>query len=90
MHASNMPQRLSPQLLETLAPGTDEVVAGIWAGSHGFTVRCVPTRRTVAAEVPGGLLYGKWRCGRHRDAAAEWRWLHTLPALGMRTPTPLV
>ncbi len=90
MHASNMPQRLSAQVLATLPPGTAEVVSGIWAGSHGFTVRCVPTRRTVAAEAVGGAVYGKWRCGRHRDARAEWRWLHALPALGLRTPTPLL
>jgi hypothetical protein len=61
----------------------------LWDGALGRTVRCVPTRRTVAAPVVGGWLFAKWRQGASRDAAAEWRWLHELPALGLRTPEPV-
>ena len=89
MHASNMPQRVSPEVLAALPPGTAQAVVGMWSGSHGFTVRCVPSRRTVVVEGEGGRLYGKWRMRRHEDAVAEWRWLHVLPTLGLRTPTPV-
>lgn len=39
--------------------------------------------------VDGAQLYAKLRCGRRRDAVAEWHWLHALPAMGVRTPAPV-
>ena len=75
-----------------VAPG-----GAIWAalvamtqGALGFTVRCTPRRRTVFADLPGvGLVFGKIRQGRIRDAKAEWRWLHRLPELGLAVPWPV-
>jgi len=63
-----------------------------WAlasGRIGRTVRCTPQRRTVMGEDDGGLVFAKVRRGRRRDAAAEWRWLHELPRLGLAAPAPL-
>lgn len=67
----------------------DEAVTGLWQGTYGRIVRCVPTRWTVALERDGGWLFAKFRHGERRRAAAEWRWLHLLPLLGMRTPAPV-
>ena len=89
MHASNKPYPAVPETFALLAAGHADAVAAMWAGALGHTVRCVPTRRTVAAAVAAGWLFGKWRRGRKRDAAAEWRWLHVLPTLGIRTATPV-
>jgi hypothetical protein len=52
-------------------------------------VRCVPTRRTVTCALGKQRLFGKWRLGQRRLAAAEWHWLHVLPMLGLRVPAPL-
>jgi hypothetical protein len=49
----------------------------------------VPTRRTVSTLQEGDRLFGKWHLGRSREAAAEWRWLHVLPLLGLRTADPV-
>ncbi|MGB3968405.1 MAG: lipopolysaccharide kinase InaA family protein [Planctomycetota bacterium] len=49
----------------------------------------MPTRRTVAVPVGGGWLFGKWRLGERARAAAEWRWLHVLPLLGVRASQPV-
>ncbi len=66
-----------------------DAVASMWDGALGRTVRCVPTRRTVAAQVGDAWLFGKWRHGARRAAAAEWHWLHVLPLLGVRVPEPV-
>lgn len=89
MHASNKPQDPRQAGLELSAGGHAEAVRGLWAGSLGRTVRCVPTRRTVSVESAGTVLYGKWRRGQHRRAAAEWRWLHVLPLCGLLVPAPV-
>ncbi|MBM4061478.1 MAG: hypothetical protein FJ265_10355 [Planctomycetes bacterium] len=89
MPASNAPQRPTPATFAALPPDLAPAVAGLWNGSLGHTVRCVPTRRVVAAETGAGWLFGKWRVGARADAAAEWRWLHLLPLLGLRTPAPV-
>lgn len=90
MDASNKPESLGGPRFAMLEPERAAAVRGIWAGALGHTVRCVPTRRTVAAALPGGLLFGKWHLRCFRAAAAEWRWLHVLPLLGMRTAEPLI
>ncbi|MFM1873959.1 MAG: lipopolysaccharide core heptose(I) kinase RfaP [Planctomycetota bacterium] len=69
-----------------MPPEWRTLASGIWHGTIGITVRCVPTRRTVAASDAGHCLFGKWRVGRFADARAEWRWLGELPVLGLRTP----
>lgn len=89
MHASNKPDSPTGPWLAMLAPSQAEAVRGMWAGSVGHTVRCVPTRRTVAVALGGEWLFGKWRIGRGSAAAAEWRWLHVLPLLGIRTAEPI-
>jgi hypothetical protein len=63
-----------------------------WAlasGRIGQTVRCTPRRWTVMGEDDGDMVFAKVRRGRRRDAAAEWRWLHELPRLGLAAPAPL-
>lgn len=90
MDASNKPEDLAGPRLATLDPGRAAVVRDLWHGAVGRTVRCVPTRRTVTAPVGGGWLFGKWHVGSFATAAAEWRWLHVLPLLGVRTAEPLV
>jgi len=76
-----------PQELQGLPEDVAAAVGGMWAGSRGATVRCVPTRRTMMVRVPAGrVLFGKLRQGRARDARAEWHWLHVLPLLGLRVP----
>ena len=90
MDASNKPEGLAGPRFATLGPSRAAAVRGIWAGAVGRTVRCVPTRRTVAAQCDGEWTFGKWHVGCHRTAAAEWHWLHVLPLLGMRTAEPLV
>lgn len=90
MDASNKPEGHDGPRLATLDPERAAAVRGMWAGAVGHTVRCVPARRTVATAVAGGWLFGKWHVGCFRTAAAEWRWLHVLPLLGMRTAEPLI
>ncbi|MBL8729815.1 MAG: hypothetical protein JNM25_15410 [Planctomycetes bacterium] len=91
MDASNKPEDLDGPRMGTLGPERAAAVRGIWSGALGHTVRCVPARRTVAVAATGGAwLFGKWHVGCYRTAAAEWRWLHVLPLLGMRTAEPLV
>ncbi len=89
MHASNKPQ--APDHLGDGAGAGPHAAAlrALWWGAIGHTVRCVPTRRTVAAQVDGQWWFGKWRTGGRRTAAAEWHWLHVLPMLGLRTPPPI-
>lgn len=89
MHASNKPQDPTGEGLDLVAGVHAETVRGLWTGAVGSTVRCVPTRRTVSAAGAGGVVYGKWRQGHARDAAAEWHWLHVLPLLGLRVPKPV-
>lgn len=89
MHAGNKPELPdSPQLAASLGD-VHEAVAGLWQGSLGRIVRCVPTRWTAALATSEGWIFAKTRIGARRDAAAEWRWLHVLPLLGLRTPAPL-
>jgi hypothetical protein len=90
MDASNKPQGTDGPRMATLEPDRAAAVRGLWSGARGRTVRCVPDRRTVATEVEGGWLFGKWHVGCWRTAAAEWRWLHLLPLLGIHTAEPLV
>lgn len=89
MHASNKPDAPVAATFARLGPETAAAVASLWSGSAGCTVRCVPTRRTVALPVADRWLFAKWRRGKRRDAAREWRWLHLLPLLGLRTPFPV-
>ena len=89
MHASNKPEDPDSRGFELRAGEHAAVVRGLWAGSLGVTVRCVPTRRTVLASSGDGWLFAKWRVGHRRAAAAEWRWLHLLPMFGLRVPVPL-
>lgn len=76
---------------ELSAPGGEHAAAvlGIWHGSLGRTVRCVPTRRTLMAESAGRTLYAKVYRGRPRAVAEEWRWLHVLPMLSIAAPVPV-
>lgn len=90
MQSSNKPQVPESSTFARLEHEVAVAVQGLWNGSSGHTVRCVPTRRTVVVEVGGRFLFGKWRVGARRDAAAEWHWLHVLPLLGLRTPVPVV
>lgn len=89
MHASNKPDAPEAATFTRLGPEIASAVRALWAGSAGSTVRCVPTRRTVAMPIADGWLFGKWRRGKRTDAAAEWHWLHVLPLLGLRTPVPV-
>lgn len=89
MHASNKPEDPEAPGLAVMLGRHAEVVQGLWSGSLGHTVRCVPSRRTVAAPVGEGWIFGKWRVGERRAAAAEWHWLHVLPLLGLRVPEPV-
>lgn len=89
MHASNKPQSPDGAGLDLVAGVHAPAVRGLWSGAVGRTVRCVPTRRTVSVPSAGTVLYGKWRQGHARDAAAEWHWLHVLPLLGVRVPAPV-
>jgi hypothetical protein len=89
MHASNKAEPPDGPGLDLGAGFHAAAVRGLWSGSLGYTVRCVPTRRTVMAVVDEGRLFGKWRVGHRRNAAAEWRWLHLLPLLGIRVPEPV-
>lgn len=90
MHASNKPQVPDSSTFARLEPEVAVAVQGLWSGSSGHTVRCVPSRRTVAVQVSGRWLFAKWRSGALGNAAAEWRWLHLLPLLGLRTPVPVI
>ena len=90
MDASNKPDSPAGPWHTVLAPAVAAAVKGMWEGSVGHTVRCVPTRRTVAAAVGGSFVFGKWRLGLGSAASAEWRWLHLLPLLGIRTAEPIV
>jgi hypothetical protein len=89
MHASNKPDAPVAATFARLDPERAAAVRALWSGSAGYTVRCVPTRRTVGLSFAGGWLFGKWRSGALGDAAREWRWLHVLPLLGLRTPAPV-
>ena len=88
-HASNKPEREAdpPGPL----PGAEhaDLVQRLWDGSLGRTVRCVPTRRTLMAVADGTVLYAKLRRGGRAAGAAEWRWLHLLPLLGVTTASPV-
>ena len=89
MHAGNKPELPdSPRLAASLGELHDAVL-GLWQGTLGRIVRCVPTRWTAALATADGWIFAKTRLGARRDAAAEWRWLHLLPLLGLRTPAPL-
>lgn len=89
MHASNNTRKGWEAGLRNVAEPWRELVRALWSGCLGHTVRCVPTRRTVVAVGSAGRVYAKWRRGGRRQAAAEWQWLHLLPMLGLRTPTPV-
>lgn len=89
MHASNKPDAPDAAGLPASLGRYAEVVQGLWSGSLGHTVRCVPSRRTVVAPFGDLWLFAKWRVGKRRSAAAEWHWLHVLPLLGLRVPEPV-
>jgi hypothetical protein len=88
MRASNKPAR-PERAAAAIASQHRATVMQLWCGALGRTVRCVPTRRTVAAASGLGLLFAKWRRGHARAAAAEWHWLHVLPLLGLAAPVPV-
>ncbi|MDO8348770.1 MAG: lipopolysaccharide kinase InaA family protein [Planctomycetota bacterium] len=90
MSASNKPQLPQASSFAGLPVELADAVAGLWHGSIGHTVRCVPTRRTVTVGEGAARLFGKWRLGHRRGAAAEWRWLHLLPMLGLSVPAPVI
>ena len=73
------------------APGADllEMLAGVMAGRHGFTVRSRPTCRTVVVKWGEHTLFCKLREGERRAARVEWRWLHVMPMLGLNVPQPV-
>lgn len=89
MHASNKPQDAASQGLAAVEPEFAGAVRDLWHGCIGTTVRCVPSRRTVVTGATARRLFGKWRHGQRRMAAAEWRWLHLLPPLGFTVPQPV-
>ena len=89
MQAGNKPEPPdAPRLVASLGDEA-ELVASLWQGTSGRIVRSVPTRWTVACEGPAGWLFAKFRRGERARAAAEWRWLHVLPLLGLATPAPV-
>ncbi len=90
MHASNKPDAPAGRWRALLDTELAAAVQGMWDGSVGHTVRCVPTRRTVAVEHGGGHVFGKWRVRGGSAASEEWHWLHLLPLLGIRTAEPIV
>jgi hypothetical protein len=90
MEASNKPERPDGTRWVAAAGRHAGLVRELWAGAVGRTVRCVPTRRTVIAPSgDGSVVFGKWRRGERRSGAAEWRWLHLLPLVGLRTAAPV-
>jgi hypothetical protein len=89
MHASNKPESPAAPGLDAKLGDYASAVRGLWSGALGTTVRCVPTRRTVAHAFGAQWLFAKWRTGKRRQAAAEWRWLHVLPLIGLRVPEPI-
>lgn len=90
MDASNKPDLPDGAWRRVAEPELAALVDRLWSGAAGRTVRCVPTRRTVAVPFADGWIFAKWRLGRGGAAAAEWRWLHLLPLLGIRTAEPVV
>lgn len=87
MQRSNM-ARASPA--GARGEGAAAVAAEVLAGSRGYTVRCRPRCRTLAATArDGSALFCKVREGARAAAAAEWHWLHALPRLGFAVPQPL-
>lgn len=89
MGASNMPEPADGGRWVAAAGADAAAVRGLWNGALGRTVRCVPTRRTVATPAGAGWLFGKWRRGHHASAAAEWHWLHALRQIGLDTAEPV-
>ena len=89
MHASNKPDAPGDPGWRVAAGAHAAAVRGLWVGALGRTVRCVPSRRTVMVASGDGWLFGKWRHGHRRAAAAEWHWLHVLPLLGLHVPVPV-
>lgn len=90
MTPTDRPQADVSAALAALPDADRSAVAGLWSGTLGVTVRCVPTRRTVRVGDGATTVFGKWRVGRGADARNEWRWLAELPQLGLPTPEPLV
>lgn len=88
MHASNKPQDAASPAFPAVEAELAGAVRDLWHGCIGTTVRCVPSRRTVVTG-DTARLFGKWRHGQRRMAAAEWRWLHLLPQLGFTVPRPV-
>lgn len=88
-HASNKPARAGGPPGPLHGGEHADAVRGLWDGSLGRTVRCVPTRRTLAVVSNGTVLYAKLRRGDRGAAAAEWRWLHVLPLMGIATAAPV-
>jgi hypothetical protein len=89
MHASNKPAPPAGPVGPLHGAEHAAAVQAMWAGALGRTVRCVPARRTVMAASAGRVLYGKLHGRGRAAAAAEWRWLHVLPLLGIGSAKPV-
>ena len=87
--ASNKPATPDDSDLSIVIGEHADAVLGCWFGRLGKTVRCVPWRRTMLVVHRSETLYAKLYRGRLRTAAAEWRWLHLLPLLGIETAPPI-
>ena len=89
MHASNKPARPDGPVGPLHGAEHASAVQAMWVGALGRTVRGVPGRRTLMASSSGRVLYAKLHCRGRAAAAAEWRWLHLLPLLGIGAAKPV-
>ncbi|MGC6486541.1 MAG: lipopolysaccharide kinase InaA family protein [Planctomycetota bacterium] len=84
-HDGNRPVVAERDDLTIVAHEHGEAVQGLWRGSLGRTVRCVPSRRALSATHRGVELYAK-RYRTRRGADPEWRWLERLAQAGFAVP----
>lgn len=87
-HDGNRPATAEGDDLTIVLREHEAAVLALWRGSVGRTVRCVPARRTVAAEHAGRTLYAKLYQTRG-GADLEWRWVATLASAGFRVARPV-
>lgn len=88
-HASNKPAPSDPADLSIVAGERADLIRAAFDGAVGCTVRCVPRRRTLMVQSGGDTIYAKLHRRRRAAAAAEWRWLHVLPLLGISAARPV-